>query len=188
MATPSGTELQDLTKKVDKLVTAVATAEKHYGEILTLLTNPDAKLLSDHLRAAYSERGNQIRHFSTIRSALTVFLVTAGMTAYSGYQDKKSLFLFWASNVFVFASVVVCWWFSRKTERQVLRYKDTWKVLTGKQTIAVLTRDLPKAEFRKRMKRDLMNWLLIASAIGFLAYAWWSWFHPAPPVAYYPWE
>ncbi len=145
-------------------------------------------------RMAYTEYGSQIRHYSTIRSALTTFLVTAGMTSFAGYQDKKISFLFFAGLVFASAAILVCGWFSYKTERVVMRYKSEWNILRGvttatshgplqKKIIANL-----KQSIAGRMVIDLMNWLLILAAGSFLWIALQDFPQPGPAADNCSWS
>ena len=123
-------------------------------------------------RMAYSEYGSQIRHFSTVRSALTTFLVTAGMTALAGYIDKQYPFLYWAGLIFAAAAVIVCGWFSMLTEKHVLLYKGAWNQIKGAAPGGETTFG--------RMAIDPMNWLLILAAAGFMWFA--ATHYPQPPA------
>ena len=187
-AQPEKNEVQELKDSVTSLQATVQNIDQHYKALL--LATPDAKARYDAARAAYSEYGSQIRHFSTTRSALTVFLVTAGMTALAAYLDKRFLFLFVASVVFAGASLCVCLWFSYLTEKHVLRYKDIWNLLNGKPSEAKLenlTYDPGIfAPITRMLLHDAMNWLLLVPVVAFL-------WHYVPsliqqlPRRYFPW-
>src|SRR5262245_38544641 len=47
-----------------------------------------ARVTDDNLRLAYKEYSDEMRHFSTVRSALTTFLVTVSLAACSAYFNK----------------------------------------------------------------------------------------------------
>src|SRR5262245_34599535 len=62
------------------------------GHSMTLLNNDDLKLpLNDEARfkVEYKEVGDYIRHYSTVRSALTTFLLTAGVATFSAYYHQQ---------------------------------------------------------------------------------------------------
>ncbi len=181
--------MDELKAKVSALETKVGSVEQNYQALLK--TPPDAKILYDMARAAYAEYGNQIRHFSSTRSAVTVFLVTVGMTAFAGYLDKKFRFLADASLVFAVAALCVCLWFSYWTEKHALRYRDLWNLLNGAKSNAKLEKlDYDPGFFSilARMAKDPMNWILVLAVLAFICYANHTLSTATPAVPYYPWE
>ena len=99
-------QLKELSTEISGLKDTISEVERQYRVLQQ--TTPDPKARYDAARMAYSEYGNQIRHFSTTRSALTTFLLTVGMTAFATYLDKGIQFLFGAAIVFAIAAACVC--------------------------------------------------------------------------------
>ena len=91
----------------------------------------------DTLKLAYKEYSDEMRHFSTVRSALTTFLVTVTLGAFSAYFNKSSShpFLVAAGIIFAMAAVVVCLTFSWRTSKAFLQRKRVWKHFTGENPI-----------------------------------------------------
>ena len=121
----------------------------------------------ENARVLYKEYGDQTRHFSTVRSALTTFLLTVSVTAFAAYFDrtKSSYFLIVAGFTALIAGVIVCRSFSYETEKAVLRYTHAWKVIEGKIPLGeTLLHDPPEADVKKRVNEDKMNLLLSGAA------------------------
>lgn len=105
---------------------------------LLLQSHPQAasgRIPIETYRLVYKEHGDQIRHFSTVRSAATTFLLTVSLAALSAYFNKTQThpFLVIAGFFLLLAAVVVCLVFSFRTEKAVLRYKYYWSFLSGSE-------------------------------------------------------
>ncbi len=138
----------------------------------------------DSLRAAYKEQGDLARHYSTVRSALTTFLLAAALAALSEFRklDKPPSFLLAAGCLLLLAAFVVCMIFSYRTEKTILRYKKYWTGVSGERSPAVVLAmswhqhaDQTSAwELRSeivcRMLCDPINWFLIVG-IGTVVWA-----------------
>lgn len=144
----------------------------------------DTKNALEALRTAYKEQGDLARHYSTIRSALTTFLLAAALAALSEYQKQATPlpFLLAAGFILLTAAFVVCLIFSYRTEKTLLRYKEYWSFINGerppevgivllwhKQSDAADKWNL-RREAALRMTRDPINWLLVAG-IGVVIWA-----------------
>ncbi len=55
----------------------------------------------ERFKIEYSEVADFIRHYSTVRSALTSFLVTVGLAAFATYAEKKLAFAFFAGRLMI---------------------------------------------------------------------------------------
>ena len=119
--------------------------------------------VSEVARLAYQEQGEMIRHFSSVRSALTTFLLTVALASYSAYFADRSVFLMIAGSLFLLAAIGVCLIFSYRTEKTVLRYKHLWdQIRAGHNIAGPLTIYAPtESEIWGRMRRDKLNYLLI---------------------------
>jgi Na+/melibiose symporter-like transporter len=129
--------------------------------------------LEDIARAAYHEQGAEIRHYSTVRSGLTVFLLTVSLGAFSTYftQNQPHPFLLFASFIAMLAAIFACIHFSIRTERAVIRYVDLWEQLKKTQagnTTQVRIARPNSLEVYLRVVKDKMNWLLLFAAISLL--------------------
>lgn len=121
----------------------------------------------------YAEYGNEIRHYSTIRTSLTAFLVTVSLTAFAYYlnQANGSPFLMYAGLLFIALAVCAALHFSYRTERAVLRYRNLRSALSqppdanGNSTVDW---QRPGTKIAWRMFVDLMNWLLLAGVIALI--------------------
>jgi hypothetical protein len=131
--------------------------------------------LDDDLHTAYKEYSDEMRHFSTVRSALTTFLVTVSLAAFSAYFNKSQShpFLVAAALVFALAAIAVCLEFSRRTSKALLRRRRIWKHFTGEATVTQLEDpDYPgKWQILGKMVWDPTNSiLLIGLALIVLAF------------------
>jgi uncharacterized protein YukE len=143
------------------------------GQIQELQREPQ-RVRHEAIRVSYTEYGNQVRHFSTVRSALTTFLLTVSMTAFSAYftPGKSHAFLAWVGGLFLFGAVVACFAFSYRTERELLRYRHMWQYLTGKKTMGGahdFSCKPPISKVVPNMLRDPMNLLMIPAVILIIA-------------------
>src|SRR4051794_4933824 len=87
-----------------------------------------AAVSDEKLRMAYKEYSDEMRHFSTVRSGLTTFLVTVSLAALSAYFNKSQShpFLVAAALAFGVIAIAVCVEFSRPTSKAYLRRRRIW--------------------------------------------------------------
>jgi Na+/melibiose symporter-like transporter len=126
---------------------------------------------------AYKEYSDEMRHFSTVRSALTTFLVTVSLAAFSAYFNKSQShpFLVAAAVVFALAAIAVCLEFSRRTSKAYLRRKRIWNYFAKGELVRVL--DDPKYPSKTKtvgvMFKDATNYfLLIGLSLIVLAFCY----------------
>lgn len=82
----------------------------------------------DRFPVDYSERGNLARHYSNVRSALTTFLLTVGLAAFTAYfHDETSTFFIVIGILLLVGSVFVCFEFSYRTEESIVYWKRLWE-------------------------------------------------------------
>ena len=127
----------------------------------------------ERFKLEYKKLDDDIRHYSTTRSALTSFLMTVGLTllAYSlsnSYPDHPS-FLWITGLVILCAAVYVCLEFSRRTERSLIHQKGLWdwsKTMDSPYpTRSEILRKAGRRAVLAGMISDLMNAGLIFVAI-----------------------
>ncbi len=160
-----------LKKRMGALGTDKAQADKRIKRVLGV----GAAVTDENLRMAYKEYSDEMRHFSTVRSALTTFLVTVSLAAFSAYFNKNQShpFLVAAALVFAGAAIAVCLEFSRRTSKAYLRRKRIWDHLANGRTVTKLEdRDYPsKTQTMGAMFKDATNYfLLIGLALIVLAF------------------
>src|SRR5690242_6309410 len=84
----------------------------------------------------YKRRDDDIRHYSTTRSALTSFLMTVGLGLLSYYfsnsYPERPRFLWITGFTLLAAALCACFVFSWRTERSALFRKALWDWATGK--------------------------------------------------------
>ena len=87
------------------------------------MTQPEPLSDMERYKLEYKELGDSIRHFSTVRAALTTFLCTAGLTSFAVLTRAESggIYLFGLGILFLGGAVFVCLSFSRRKEKHVLR-------------------------------------------------------------------
>jgi hypothetical protein len=133
----------------------------------------DKRIAEETFRLAYKEYGDQIRHFSAVRSALTTFLLTVALASFSAYftSSPKQPFLVAAGFIFSLAAVAACVTFSFRTEKSVLRYKDMWAFLGGEKSMDLEILRIHESKSRtiwKKVGKDPLNWLLLAGVAGMI--------------------
>lgn len=170
---PDGLHDALLKKRLEALAAEKAQADKR---IKTLLAVPGTST-DDNLRMAYKEYSDEMRHFSTVRSALTTFLVTVTLAALSAYFNKSQShpFLVAAAVIFALAAIAVCLEFSRRTSKAYLRRKRIWNYFAkGGLAIALEDPKCPsKTETVGTMLKDPTNYfLLIGLALIALAFCY----------------
>jgi len=125
----------------------------------------------------YSAKNSEIAHYSNIRSALTTFLITvalACLTAHFGLAEESKkvagMTLIYCSRTFLIVALIVCLVFSYRTEKTVMKFKKIWNWANESEN-----NDYPSDYkpcwccIRKRMLKDGMNWLLLAT-VGLIFY------------------
>lgn len=84
----------------------------------------------ERFKLEYKKLDDDIRHYSTTRSALTSFLMTVGLTllaySFSNSYPSHPSFLWITGLLVLFAAVYVCLEFSRRTERSLIHQKGLW--------------------------------------------------------------
>ena len=130
----------------------------------------------------YSMARDMIVHYSTVRSALTTFLMTVALAALSASfnEDMGGRWFFpLAGTVLMVVAHMVCRHFSRETERAIIYQKllaDWNAAQSGTFPGRLLSRDWEsKAELHKvagRMRRDPMNRLSLVLTVILLALFW----------------
>jgi hypothetical protein len=150
-----------LKKRLEALTAEKTQADKRIKTVLAVT----ATVTDDNLRMAYKEYSDEMRHFSTVRSALTTFLVTVSLAAFSAYFNKSQShpFLVAAALVFALAAIAVCLEFSRRTSRAYLRRKRIWNYFAKGESVSVL--DDPKYPSKMAivgvMFKDATNYFLL---------------------------
>jgi hypothetical protein len=139
-----------------------------YREIFQVL-GPATTVTDENLRMAYKEYGDEMRHFSTVRSALTTFLVTVMLGALSVFFNKSQShpFLVAAALILGLAAVVICLEFSRRTSHAYLRRKRIWEHFAkGLAVDRLEDRDFPSAPLTlKVMIGDITNTFLVVGLL-----------------------
>jgi hypothetical protein len=126
--------------------------------------------------AIYSELGSEIRHYSTIRTTLTTFLITVAITGFSTFfEENRMPFLALAGFVFSAAAPILCLYFSFNTEKAIIRYRRA-RTLLGNDSAGpdqVFGTSDQRADDRKaarrEMWRDKLNWILIVGDLLLIA-------------------
>ncbi len=118
----------------------------------------------------YTEYGNEIRHYSTIRTSLTTFLITVSLTAFGTYlgKDNHSPFLVAAGLIFSLAAICACLYFSYRSEKVVMRYtraREAFVTVPDDTTSVTFSDQVNGRDIRSRMWEDPMNWLLVLGDI-----------------------
>lgn len=116
----------------------------------------------------YKKHDDDIRHYSTTRSALTSFLMTAGLTLLAYYLSssypKERWFLPVAGILLLLTALFVCLIFSYRTERSSLHLRCLWKWANGDLAVypnfanpASETESEIKRKWTNQMRSDEMN-------------------------------
>ena len=129
-------------------------------------------------KAEYAEVGNLRRHYSTVRSALTTFSLTAALAALANSfsQSSRPSFLVFVGIFMLVAALLACFVFSYRSEKAELYLRDVWVWFDR-------TSAQPPPQFREfspdirpvisGMCRDEMNWALllgVAVIVGAFCY------------------
>ena len=164
--------LDELKKEIENL------PRDQLSELMQFITNIP-KFDPEAVRAVYKEYGDRVRHFSTVRSTLTTFLITVSLTAFGAYfKEAQHLFLKAAGFIFLFAAVVECLIFSYRTEKALIGFKKYRELLdSGKPVVkkpdcenpdwykAIPKNNPCSNQIWGRMVKDLMNWLLMVVVV-----------------------
>jgi hypothetical protein len=127
----------------------------------------------ERFKLEYKKLDDDIRHYSTTRSALTSFLMTVGLSllAYSfsnSYPNHPS-FLWITGLLILCAAVFVCLEFSRRTERTLIHQKALWdwsKMMTSPYPARTdILRRAGRRAVLLGMISDLMNAGLLLAVI-----------------------
>ena len=166
-------QFESLVKTIppDRLPEFIQWMSGYHSEIQPEKVQPET------LRLVYKEYGDQIRHFSTVRSALTTFLLTVSLGSFAAYFNKSQMhpFLIAAGLIFLFAAVFTCLTFSFRTEKAVIRFKAIWKYLNHEKQIncnKLPIHDPRWTEIWGRVFWDQMNWLIMIAAIVIILAFW----------------
>ena len=135
------------------------------------------KISNTVLPTLFTELGSEIRHYSTIRTSLTTFLMTVALAAFTTFfhSDQHHIFVAIAGYVFAVAGGLACLYFSYCTEKQVIRYRKLRdKLHSGVRTsdqsgFQELDMEPAKSEVRRRMKKDWMNRLMLVGDLILMA-------------------
>jgi len=133
--------------------------------------------IEDVFSTDYSAKNSQIAHYSNIRSALTTFLITVALgclTVHFGLDEESKkaagMTLIYCTRTFLIVAFIVCLVFSYRTEKTVMKFKKIWNWAHGYEGDSYPIDYKPCwCCIRKRMLKDGMNWLLLATA-GFIFY------------------
>jgi hypothetical protein len=131
------------------------------------------------LKMEYQEVANLIRHYSTVRSALSSFLVSLGVGSFGFYfrvaKEQREPFIWIAGHLLILISFLVCLYFSYRTERAQIYSTRLWHWLSGKN-ITMPTGykafpDFPNGLWG-RVGSDMMNYILIFGGIVMAIFFW----------------
>lgn len=118
----------------------------------------------------YTEYGNEIRHYSSVRTSLTTFLMTVSLTAFStSSASNHTPYLVAAGFIFSFAAIWAGLYFSFRSVRAIIRYKRLRGLLGTVRDDSPDVKfdlELTAKEIRAKMWRDPMNWLLVVGDIA----------------------
>jgi hypothetical protein len=182
----NGSHDELLKKRLEALTVERAEADKRIKAVL----GGAGTATDENLRMAYKEYGDEMRHFSTVRSALTTFLVTVSLAAFSAYFNKSQShpFLVAAALVFAAAAIAVCLEFSRRTSKAYLRRKRIWNHFAMRQLVSMLDDPgyPPRSLTLGVMLQDATNYFLLIG-LGLIVAAFFyrdllSTFLPALPL------
>jgi hypothetical protein len=127
---------------------------------------------ADRFKLHYTDLSDTVRHFSTIRSTLTVFLLTAGIAALGAHFEGKMLthYTVLAAMIFFGMALFVCLVFSYRTEKYVLRIKALWRWSTdglprGEPYPEIGANTDDPCRIARNMAADVMNWALLVLLI-----------------------
>lgn len=136
----------------------------------TLNTEPLAPM--ERFKLHYRDLSDTVRHFSTVRSTLTTFLLVVGAAALGFAKARpESGFAFPAAVLFLLLAAVVCLVFSYRTEKFILRMKILWN-WSFNPTADIYPRfpntQETAARIFREMRDDVMNWLLIVFLVSLI--------------------
>lgn len=118
----------------------------------------------------YAEVGHLRRHYSTVRSGLTTFSMTASLAAFASYfsQAVEHFYLAFVGLFMLVAAALACLAFSYRCEKTNLYAAVLWRWFGAED------QDGPPSFYQykptridvvREMFRDEMNWLMLISAI-----------------------
>lgn len=106
----------------------------------------------------YKEIGDTIRHFSTIRSTLTTFLLSASFGLFA--LERSTIYITCVGIIFLIMALIVCLIFSYRTERHVKKQKILWDWYWKNPNDTYPSKPDPVNIFG-RMLEDKMNWFAL---------------------------
>jgi hypothetical protein len=127
----------------------------------------------ERFKLEYKKLDDDIRHYSTTRSALTSFLMTVGLTllaySFSNSYPGHPAFLWITGLIVLAAASYVCLEFSRRTERSLIHQKELWEwsktMAPPYPTRSALLQRAGRRAVLGRMIGDRMNAGLIVTVI-----------------------
>jgi hypothetical protein len=127
----------------------------------------------ERFKLEYKKLDDDIRHYSTTRSALTSFLMTVGLTllaySFSNSYPGHPAFLWITGLIVLAAASYVCLEFSRRTERSLIHQKELWEwskmMAPPYPTRSALLQRAGRRAVLGRMIGDRMNTGLIVTVV-----------------------
>jgi hypothetical protein len=121
----------------------------------------------NYLPCLYSEMGNEIRHYNTIRTSLSTFLLTVSVTAFCTYlrPDEHHEFMVVVGYLFSAAAVISSWFFSYRSAKAIYRYKQIRSAILNPEHCDYDAQWKDHGEAARRMVRNFMNWVMLIGVI-----------------------
>jgi|WetSurMetagenome_2_1015567.scaffolds.fasta_scaffold704331_1 hypothetical protein len=118
----------------------------------------------------YAEVGHLRRHYSTVRSGLTMFCMTTSLAAFSSYiaQPARSFYLVFIGFFMLIVALLACLVFSYHCEKANLYAALLWRWFDGEERgeLPGFCQYTPGCDQALRqMCRDEMNWLMLVGAL-----------------------
>jgi len=124
----------------------------------------------DKYKLEYTEVGHLRRHYSTVRSGLTTFSMTASLAAFASYfsQAARPCYLVFIGFFMLAVAALACLVFSYRCEKANLYAALLWRWFGNEDQV------LPPSfyDFRpggrdvfREMRCDEMNWVMLVGAL-----------------------
>jgi len=125
----------------------------------------------NYLPCLYSEMGNEIRHFNTIRTSLSTFLITVAVTAFCTYlrPEGHHEFLVIVGYLFSAAAVVCSWFCSYKSAKAIHRYRQIRSAILNPEHCDYDAQWKDSGQAASRMLRNFMNWVMLVGVVILVA-------------------
>ena len=124
----------------------------------------------ERFKLDYKKQDDDVRHYSTTRSALTSFLMTVGLTLLAYYFSNsypRGLWFFPAVGFLILtAAILVCGVFSFRTEKSWLHQRALWEWAKANSSQYPKIKSINPKEVWAEMAKDPMNYALIAVVIA----------------------